>query len=362
MIKTRRIETIIFLISLFLISPLSFAAGESDSPKKAKPPKLFNDPSEMKVTLSGPWNSIRRNIEEDTKYPVKLTYTGADGQQHTFDAQVAPRGITRRFKVCKFPPLKIHFDKDKMKGTEFRGNKSLKLVTYCSDNNKYEQYYLKEFLTYRIYNMFTDLSFRVRPMIIDYVDSERGGKPITRFSFLIEDIDDVAKRNDFEELSLASVHYKKLDPLTTTKLSLFQYMIGNLDWAATDGPKKDSCCHNSRLIGAGNDVDPKYGVPYDFDSSGLVNAHYASPPPQLKVRSIRQRLYRGFCAFDDQMPATIAEFNQKKPAILALFQDNEHLSKGMKKDAVRYIDDFYVIINDPKKFKKSITDSCRGKR
>ncbi len=48
-------------------------------------------------------------------------------------------------------------------------------------------------------------------------------------------------------------------------------------------------------------INPKYSVPYDFDSSGLVNAHYAAPPEGLRVRNIRQRLYRGFCAFKDEI-------------------------------------------------------------
>ena len=347
---------VIFLISFLLVTPLSYAEGDT------KPPKLFDDPSEMKITLSGPWSTIKKNLKKDDLYPVQLGYTGADGQQHTIDAKVAPRGITRRLKVCEFPPLKIHFDKKKMKGTEFRGNKSLKLVTYCDNNTKYEQYYVKEFLIYRIYNLFTEYSFRVKPLLIEYKDNDRDGNSITRFGFLIEDVDDVAKRNDLEELSLARVSYRQLDPVTTSKLSLFQFMIGNLDWAATGGPKKDSCCHNSRLIGAGNELNPKYGVPYDFDSSGLVNAHYAAPPDGLKVRHIRQRLYRGFCAFDDEMPQTVALFNQKRPDIQALFENNEYLSDRTREDALDYIEDFYEILKDPKRFKKEITDKCRGKK
>jgi len=349
-----RIAVSLLLISFLLVTPLAFAKEDT------KPPKLFDDPSEMKVTLSGPWNTIKRNLKKDAHYPAQLTYTGADGQQHTIDVEVAPRGITRRLRVCKFPPLKVHFDKKKMKGTEFRGNKSLKLVTYCQLNSKYEQYYVKEFLAYRIYNLLTDYSFRVRPMVIEYKDSEKSGDSVTRFSFLIEDIDKVAKRNDLKELSLPRIPYRQLDPVTISKFTLFEYMIGNLDWAATDGPKEDSCCHNARVIGVSNETIPKYGVPYDFDASGLVNAHYAAPPEGLNVRSIRQRLYRGFCPSNDKLPQTVALFNEKKPEILALFKDNRHLTERTRENAIEYIEDFYEIINDPKKFKRSITDKCRG--
>jgi len=352
--KMNQRYTVLFLMISFL-----FAAPYSLAAEKVKPPKLFSEFSDMQVTLTGPWKTVRRNKKKDGRYPAQLSYTGADGAQHTIDTEVSLRGITRR-RICRFPPLKLHFDKKKLKGTEFRGNKSLKLVTYCDTNSKYEQYYIKEFLTYRIYNLITEYSFRARPMIIEYKDSEKDDS-ITRFGFLIEDIDDVAKRNDMEELSIAAVPYNKLDPVTTSQLSLFQFMIGNLDWAATDGPKDDSCCHNSKLIGAGDDIDPKYTIPYDFDSSGLVNAHYAAPPEGLKVRSIRQRLYRGFCVFNDELPQTVTLFKEKKTDIIALFQDNEHLSDRYIKDAIDYIEDFYEIIDNPKRLKKDIIDKCRGR-
>ena len=349
-----RHSVIALMISFLWAAPFSYAA------ENVKPPKLFSQFGDMQLTLTGPWKTIKRNKKKDDRYPVQLEYTGADGTQHTIEAEVSLRGITRR-RICRFPPLKLHFDKESLKGTEFRGNKSLKLVTYCDVNSKYEQYYIKEYLTYRIYNLITDYSFRARPMIIEYKDSGKD-ESITRFGFLIEDLDDVAKRNDLEELSIASVPFKQLDPVTTSHLSLFQFMIGNLDWAATSGPKDDSCCHNSKLIGAGNDINPKYSVPYDFDSSGLVNAHYAAPPDGLKVRNIRQRLYRGFCAFNDELPQTVALFKEKRSDILALFEDNKHLSDSSRKRAVDYIEDFYKIIDNPKSLEKDIIDKCRGQK
>ena len=341
------------LIGLLLIAPFSIAAKEN------KPPKLFSDATEMNVTLSGPWRKIKNNIKKDDLYPAQLTYTGADGQQHTIDAKVTPRGLTRRFKVCKFPPLKIHFDKEKMKGTEFRGNKSLKLVTYCQASSKYEQYYVKESLVYQIYNLITEYSFRIQPMMIEYKDSEKDHS-ITRFSFLIEDADEMAERNDLKKLTVGRVPYKKLDTLETSNLSLFQYMIGNLDWAATSGPDEDKCCHNGKIIGKSENENPKYAIPYDFDASGLVNAHYAVPPDNLRVRNIRQRLYRGFCNHNDKLPQAVAKFNEKKPDIMALFKDNTHLTDKNRKNAIKYIEEFYEILNDPKRFKKEITDKCRG--
>ena len=352
--KNSGIAPCIILISLLLINSPSFAA------KGDKPPKLFSNNTEMEITLSGPWRRIKRNIRVDELYPAQLTYTHTDGQQSTIDVEVAPRGLTRRLKSCKFPPLKIHFDKEKMKGTEFSGNKSLKLVTYCNTNSKYEQYCIKEYLAYRIFNLITEYSFRVKPLMINYIDSEKTEDSVTRFSFLIEDADEVADRHDLKKLKIGRVPHKYLDTVETSNVSLFQYMIGNLDWAATGGPDKDKCCHNSKIIAKDMDSLPKFVIPYDFDSSGLVNAHYAAPPNELKVRNITQRLFRGFCVHEQTMDQAAERFREKRPEIEGLFTDNPHLTDKMRSGALAYIEKFYAIINDPKRYKREITDKCRG--
>jgi len=342
------------LFCLTQITPTALAAEDS------KPAKLFKHSDEWKVTLTGPWRNIQRHVADDRHYPAQFTYPGENGQLITVDIEVTPRGITRRHRVCDFPPLKIFFDKEKMKGTELRGNKSLKLVTYCQTNTKYEQYYIKEFLVYRIYNLITDYSFRVKPLIVDYKDSKNDRDPLTRFSFLIEDTDDVAKRNDLEKLTIPQVPHTELDSLETSYFSLFQYMVGNLDWAATDGPDKNKCCHNSKLIGTSENDVPKYVIPYDFDSTGLVNAHYAAPPKGLKVRNIRQRLFRGFCAQNNTLPQAVERFQKKKPEIMALFEENTHMTNANQKRAISYLEDFYEVLDDPERFKREITDKCRG--
>jgi len=350
----QRIAASVSLLIFLFAAQASFAADED------KPPKIFNSYDEMHVTLTGPWRTIMRNKKKDDTYPAKFSWTGTDGAEHSVDVVVALRGITRR-RVCDFPPLELIFDKEAVKHTILRGNKSLKLVTYCDTNSKYEQYYIKEFIAYRMYNELTDFSYRARPLMVDYRDSERDNQSTERFSFIIEDTDDLAKRNDVEKLKIPRISYRDLDPVTTSRLSLFQFMIGNLDWAVTDGPKDDRCCHNSRLLGAGEDQVPKYAVPYDFDSSGLVNAHYAAPPEGLRVRNIRTRLYRGFCVYNDELPQTVALFKQKKTDILGLIQNNPHLTDHMRDDAVDYIEDFYEIIESPNKLEKEITDKCRGR-
>ncbi|MGD8384142.1 MAG: hypothetical protein PVF89_01925 [Lysobacterales bacterium] len=348
-------------LALALLSGWLFATS-SPAAESGKPARLFAraDSAEWSITLSGPWREIRRHVKKDARYPARLTYPGADGVPQTISVEVSPRGLTRRLEVCSFPPLKVHFNKQETKNTAWRGNGSLKLVTYCRTNQKYSQYYIKEFLAYRIYNLITPFSFRVKPLMVEYVDDEKKSRTLTRFGFLIEDIDDVAQRLDLKDLHIGKVAVMQLDPLETARFALFQYMISNLDWSALSGPDPNRCCHNSRLIGKSETAVPKYAIPYDFDFSGLVNAPYAGPPEGIRVRNVRQRLYRGFCADNDRLPQAVADLNQKRRAIMALINDNPHLDKRARQSALDYLQAFYEIINDPDQFERQITGKCRG--
>jgi hypothetical protein len=333
------------------------AAQSQDQPK---PPKLFEDQSKLEVTLKGPWRRIMRRPDNPSRYEGQLLYTDANGQQQALDIGITTRGLTRRDKVCDFPPLKLWFDKEQLKGTEFRGQGSLKMVTHCKSSRAYEQYYVKEYLSYRIYNLITPYSFRVRPMMVSYLDSERNSKPLERFGFLIEDIDDVAKRHELVELEIPEIAYTRLDPDEASNYMLFQYMIANLDWSATGGPDPVECCHNSKLIGKGVDANPVYSIPYDLDSSGLVDTHYAAPPQKLPVNSIRDRYYRGFCFHNDQLPAALQRFRERRQDILGLFHSEPLLTNQGRNNAVNFVMGFYEKLDSPDAIGEWLTDKCRG--
>jgi hypothetical protein len=324
-----------------------------------KPAKLFELNDRMDVTLEGPWRRMLRRVSEPIEYDGKLSYTDANGQQQAFQIKITTRGLTRRDKVCDFPPLKLWFDKEQLKGTEFRGQGSLKMVTHCKKQG-YEQYYVLEYLSYRIYNLITPYSFRVRPLMVSYLDSDRDGKPQEHFGFLIEDIDEVADRHGLQELEVPEIRHTRLDPVETSNYMLFQYLIANLDWGATGGPDPIECCHNSKLIGAGPDQDPVFTIPYDLDSSGLVDAHYAAPPQKLPVRSIRDRYYRGFCFHNDELPAALQRFQQQRPAIMKLFEDDELLTSKGNSTALNFLQGFYEKLDPPGGIEKWLIDKCRG--
>jgi hypothetical protein len=255
----------------------------------------------------------------------------------------------------------LRFDKQNVEGTKFRGQKSLKLVTHCENKTSYQAYYILEYLAYRMYNLITDMSFRVRPLEITYIDPESRFIAESQFAFLIEDDSDVADRFNLKKLRIPRVRLSQLDSNTTSEFALFEYMIGNVDWAALRGPDPEACCHNVKLIGpeplAADAVI--YPVPYDFDSSGLVDARYAAPPEGLPIRDVKQRLYRGYCVHNDTMEAARQHFLRQEQAIYDLVASESRLDARSRKDAQNYLGRFFSTIRDDAEFRHEVTGRCR---
>ena len=92
-------------------------------------------------------------------------------------------------------------------------------------------------------------------------------------------------------------------------LALFQYLIGNTDWSALYG-------HNTVALQDANET--LNVVPYDFDFSGLVDLSYAVPAPELSIRTVRRRVFRGFCTPAPDWAVLFAAFEERQPAIMEL--------------------------------------------
>jgi hypothetical protein len=102
-------------------------------------------------------------------------------------------------------------------------------------------------------------------------------------------------------------------------------------------------------------------VPYDFDVSGIVAPPHAVPNPRFGLSSVKQRLYRGRCANNGQLDATFQVYRDKQQEILDLVNDLEGLSKGERKRTLKYIGDFYKIINSERQVNFRIVKACLGK-
>jgi hypothetical protein len=350
-----------FVTLLFFAAPAAFWPGTACAAPAgadpAKPAKLFATDAALALTLTAPWQEFMRNKSAKKRYPGTLEYVDGSGAKHAVPVAFQARGHNR-LKVCKFPGIKLIFEKQAMEGTPFRGNKSLKLSTHCDNGERWEQYAVKEMLAYHIYNLVTERSFKVRATSVTYVETGDHSSDGPHFGFLIEDDGDLAKRNHLEKLEVASIGLEQLEPLEASRFALFEYLIGNTDFAVLNGPTADRCCHNSVLIGA-NAPAKVFAVPYDFDSSGLVDASYAVPNAVLKIRSNRERVYRGFCTSNATLETARREFLRLEPQIQELGRKETRLVPGSREWVGDYLSKGFDALRDDGKFARDITEKCR---
>src|SRR5690606_6494200 len=115
--------------------------------------------------IEAPLTDLVRAAPRSTDpFAAGITWRGEGGDDARYDIQLSPRGLSRRTRgICSFPPLRLDFDQNAMRGTPWRGQNRLKLVTACRNGANYQQLIVLEMLAYRIFNEITPMSFRVRP-------------------------------------------------------------------------------------------------------------------------------------------------------------------------------------------------------
>jgi len=326
------------------------------APAGAKEPDpLFRDNTVLDVTITAPMKPLVRERSKDEYLKGTFGYTNADGTPVVLDVGIRARGNFRH-KICDLPPLRLNFKKSQVKGTLFNKQNKLKLVVPCEDSDRYEQLLLREYLAYRILNMLTDLSFRVRLLRITYVDTNGRSNDDIRYAFVIEDQERFAKRHGLQEMDLKWTSVEALEPGALNLTSVYQFLIGNTDFSPIAGAPERGCCHNYVLYSA--ESGRFVPVPYDFDHSGLVDAPYAKPNEAFKIRNVRERLYRGRCANNAFIPASLERHRQVRESIYELVDELPGADGRTEREATRYIDAFFELIEKPSGVERYITKKC----
>lgn len=275
--------------------------------------------------------------------PATITFLLPDSTKVTEEVEIRPRGEFRR-EECYLPPIMINFKASK--GGMLKKLGRLKFVWPCDNSLYNEQLVLKEYLLYKIYNLFTEKSFRVRLVKVKYHDVKERMSPHKYYAFFIEDVDDMAKRNDCVEIESLQVHTERTNREHTTLLALFQYMIGNTDWSIFG-------CHNIKLIRSRDDsLSRPFAVPYDFDCNGSVNADYSFPAPELELTSVRQRLYRGYARSMDELKSALKVLHGQRDAIDSLIINFRPLTLKNRKEMISYLEGFYNETKEDKDIKE----------
>ncbi len=317
---------------------------------------LFASDSLLHITLLADFRTFVFDVGEDPSWHEARLILDRGGEQPLeFGVKLRTRGNFRRNRdVCDFPPIRIDFDKDETSGSVFEGQDKLKIVTHCRNSlEAYEQFYIQEYLLYRIYNLITDLSYWVRPALITYIDTTGRTPEITRFAFFLEDDDDLAERNNGVIANIQGIAQYKIDYYQINTFTVFQYFIGNTDWSIPE-------LHNVDLFSPG-EGGPLEVIPYDFDFAGVINAPYAIPDPKLPIGSVRQRLFRSFCRERDELQPVFDRFIEQKQAIYNLYNEMPLLNNRTRNSALKYYDAFYKTLNNEKKIEREFLRTCRGK-
>jgi len=350
--------------------PAAGAAEKQPKPVKAWPPdaetlqkrrveaealQLFASLDPIEVIITADFKAVQRDRNVDSKklYPGTLALVKDGAAGTAVPIELRTRGHVRRNpRLCEFAPLRLELPKDKFKGTVLEGQGGLKLGTHCQSEGVYQQYVLKDYLATRLHNVLTPRSLRTRLVRVTYADSDTGKKPYTRWGIFFEDVDDLAKRMEARELPVPRQTFKFVEQTQLLFMSLFQYMIGNTDYSIL-------ALHNVIMLDDAKGI--RYTVPYDFDYSGLVGAHYAVPAKGLDLASVEDRLYRGPCKTEAEVQEALKPFREKQAELLALPASlvSLGLDDGQRKNAEKYLNEFFELIARPDRVKKTFVTDCK---
>ncbi len=315
---------------------------------------LFAENRLLSLTIRAPFQTIRGDRVGPSDYHPGLLQTGGEAAR-SVPVEVRARGKTRRRKeICSFPPLRLRFDPESDNGL-FAGQRAVKLVTHCQDLDRYDQLVLQEYLAYRLLNLLTPYSHRVRLADVRY-ESTSGRLVTTRKGILLEHWRDVAARTGAEAADIdGGVNVTMLSAADANLVDVFQFFIGNQDYSLNWPEPRENCCHNSKPLFADGWVIP---LPYDFDFAGIVDAPYAKP--KRPNRNVRSRRYEGLCAAQHAIDTTLARFQAARATIYALYRDFPGINERRRASTLDYIDAFYAIIADPAEVERRLTRRCKA--
>jgi hypothetical protein len=327
----------------WILVALAFTATTSPARMTAQA-ALYGPDSALVVTLRTDLKSLLK--DRDTTKTVwreaTLGYAGPGGPI-AVPLRVRTRGSYRLLN-CDFPPIRLRFSDSAAAHTPFDGLRRPKLATHCRDTDEYEQYVLEEYAIYRLLGLFTPVSLSVRLLRVTYDDAAGATRPVTRYAFVSEDPEQMAMRLGGTLLTQRGARIGTLSRSHAALLGVFEYFIANTDWSVP-------ALHNIALLKA---RDTTFAVPYDFDWSGVIGTPYARPAPILPIRSVRERIYRGFCQSAADLEPVLARFEALRDTIAALYRAIPGLQPRVVERTLRYDDAFYRTIADRSRFMREV--------
>ena len=296
---------------------------------------LISHADVIDLKLSTSIDTLLANKDVETYQAAHLSFTDENTEVINLDISLSARGETRK-KYCSIPPIRMKFSGPDLAARELSDLKTLKMVIPCKEDAMFDDLIFREYLCYEICRLVLGMGFRVQLARVVLEDS--GGDQVhqVNYAFLIEHEDAMARRLGGVLLKYNDGKLKTIDQESYDLMVLFQYMIGNTDWNL-------SARHNIKLVQMEDGKAP-IPIPYDFDYSGLVNAEYALPHPNLPVENIRDRFFQWRGKDESGLQEAIGKILEKKSEVIGLISEFELLSEESREDMIQYMDSFYNIL------------------
>jgi hypothetical protein len=347
-----------FLFGILIAACLNSIAQEPSYPNVVQDSleidvDIFADENPAEITLIYNIKEYQKNKYSDDYISAELIYHLGDSMADRHQTvRIKARGNNRRER-CSFPPLWINIKKSDIHNKQLKDTKKIKLVTHCGGNSAFEPYVLKEFLAYKIYNVLSPFSFRVRLVRLNFIDTGRKNKVTVSWGILIEPEEMLAERLNMIPIENDNVSIQLTDTLWTNYMAIFQYMIGNADYSVEGR-------HNVKLLRYTDFNKPNLiPVPYDFDYTGIVDAFYAIPGENLGITSVKDRYFLGPCRpIQDYLPI-LDDFQGRKEEIYQLINSFEYLSEKERKGVTAYLDEFFNYTDKVYFIESSFLSTCR---
>jgi hypothetical protein len=338
-------QTIKTLLIFLCTTTFIFAQGE--------PVELFRSDGIIPIQISYSNRDLKKSDNDTVFFDTTMKYQTIDGVWNDINVGVRARGNFRR-STCYFPPIKMKIKKKDAKGTIFKGNKKLKLVLPCKLENNNNDNILRELIAYKLYEVISPYHFKTRRVSVDFEEiKKRKTEKFALNGFLIEDDKNVAERLESKNWD-RFMHPMNMIPEASVQNNFFQFMIGNTDFST-------AYSHNGKLL---VNKDNKFiPVPYDFDMSGIVDPSYAVTNESLGLKNIQDRQYRGFKRDEAIVNSVRGQFIANKGKFFAIIEGFKADFDNPKshQEVVKYIESFFTLIEDDKRYKSEIINQMRTK-
>lgn len=305
--------------------------------------------SALDLYLTLDWKEMEKHKHEKAYMPAGIDLQSPHGDSLSMNAKVRTRGHMR-LEICAVPPIKLKLDKKDLEKHSLSSLNEMDLVSHCHEGDQYDQYLLKEFLAYKLYELVSPYHFHVQLVRMHYESPEGEETHHTSYAFIVENAEELTSRLKAKLNKNPVVSPSAIDHETFLTVCLFQFMIGNTDWYI---PTR----HNLEFIGV-----PPYkllvAIPFDFDYAGLVDAEYAVPHETLNLSSVITRYYQGWCQSEEEVNKALLVFRDQKESILDMCDHIQGFNEKSVKQTREYLQNFFDIIENPKKLQSQIIKHC----